>query len=56
MVGMEHMKKTSSRPKHLDVKVCSVPTYIVTIDPPKDTEKHITGNEAAQEANNNYLH
>ena len=34
------------RPKRLDENVCSCPSYIVTIDPPKNTEKYSADDKA----------
>ena len=39
------IKKGPERPKRLDGKVCTYPFYIVTINPPKDTEKYIADDE-----------
>ena len=36
------------RPKRLEWNVCSCPLYIVTIDPPKDTEKYIPDDEVVR--------
>ena len=36
------------RKKHLDRNVCSCPSNIVTINPPKDTEKYIADDEAVR--------
>ena len=36
------------KPKRLDGNVCSCPSYIVTIYPPKDTEKDIADDEAVR--------
>ena len=51
-VGPEHTpirkKAQRAKPKPLDWNMCSCPSYIVTIDPPKDTEKYIADDKAVR--------
>ena len=46
VLGRLSSEEDLERQKRLDGNVCSCPGYIVTIDPPKHTDKYITDHEA----------